>query len=157
MKNLIIRKATLSDLKDIQVLNNDLFEYETKNGYDSYVKDWALGKKSADYFTDLINNQFVIVAQEGQEAVGYLAGSIYKDNTYSYYKGLTAELENMFLKEKYRKFGLGSKLINKFLEWCKSNNVKRVFVTASIGNEGTINFYKKNGFNNINLTLKKDL
>ena len=155
--NIILRNATLQDLPIIQHVNNLLFEYETENGFDNYISNWALGEESAEYFSELIQNQFVIIAGTEKEPVGYLAGSIYQDNTYSYYEGKTAELENMLVVEKYRKFGIGSKLVNAFLKWCKDNSARRVLVTATIGNETAISFYKKNGFKELNITLKKEL
>ena len=63
----------------------------------------------------------------------------------------------MFILNSYRKFGIGSKLIYEFENWCKENQVKRMMVTASIDNESAQRFYRKNGFKNINVTLKKEL
>ena len=151
-----IRKATLKDLKIVQELNNGLFKYEEHNDLDSYVKDWALGERSAEYFGDLIENQFVIIAFCDKKPVGYLAGSLYNDDTFSYYEGNTCELENMFVCEDYRKFGIGTKLVNSFFEWCKTQNAKRCFVTATLGNENTIKFYRNKGFVDLNITLKKE-
>ena len=157
MKNLVIRRATLNDLKDIQELNLGLFDYEMEYDYDTYIHGWSMGQISADYFAELINNEFVIVAVINNETVGYLAGSVYHDETYSYYEGLTAELDNMFIKEDYRKFGIGSKMMNAFLDWTKKENAKRVLVTASIGNDNTVKFYEKHGFKKLNVTLRKDI
>ena len=151
-----IRKATLEDLKSVQELNNGLFKYEEKNDVDEYVEEWALGEKSIEYFRDLIENQFVITATCNQKVVGYLAGSVYQDDTYSYYEGNTCELENMFVCEEYRKYGIGTKLINAFFEWCKSKNAKRCFVTAMLGNENAIRLYRKNGFKDLSVTFKKE-
>lgn len=158
MKNFQFRKATIKDLEIIQNLNNGLLKYEMKMGLDCYRNDWSLSKTSAEYFKDLIENQFVLVAElEKEGVIGYLAGSIYKDDTFSYYDGKTAELENMFICEQFRKFGIGSKLVDFFINWCKANNAKRVFVTATLGNDNTINFYRKNGFKDLNITLRKEL
>lgn len=157
MKDIIIRKAKKEEVETIQNLNNALINYEMEEGFDSYVKDWALSEESKKYFLDLIDNQFVAVAEIGNEVVGYLAGSIYNDLSYSYYDGLTAEANNMFVKAEYRAYGIGSKLMNSFVDWCKQKNAKRVMVTALSKNEKTIKFYKKMGFYDINVTLRKDL
>ena len=106
MKNLVIRRATIVDLKDIQELNLGLFDYEMEYDFDTYIHGWSMGQISAEYFAELIKNEFVIVGVINNETVGYLAGSVYHDETYSYYEGLTAELDNMFIKEDYRKFTL---------------------------------------------------
>ena len=82
---------------------------------------------------------------------------MYRDDTFSYYEGVTCELNNMFVESKYRGLGVGTKLINSFVCWCRERNAKRIFVTASIGNDKTIKFYRNLGFNDLNITLKKDL
>ena len=151
------RKAEISDINSILDLNNDLCKFEMEEGFDNYIKDWSISDESREYFLDLIKNQFVIVAEEDEKIVGYLAGSINEEGAYSYYEGKTAELQNMFILNDYRKFGIGSKLINDFENWCKENQVKRMMVTASIDNESAQCFYRKNGFKNINITLKKEL
>ena len=155
--NLIIRKAFVEEVDKIQHLNNELINFEMEQGFDNYVKDWALSEESKEYFIDLIKNQYVVVAEVENKIVGYLAGSIYKDLSYSYYEGLTAEANNMFVKAEFRAHGIGRKLFLSFIEWCKSNNAKRIMVTASSENANAIKFYKSIGFENINLTLKKEL
>ena len=152
-----LRMATIDDVKTIQELNNELFEYEMNNEFDKYVKNWPLSDIGKDYFVDLIKNQFVIIAEIDKKVIGYLAGSIYDDATFSYYDGITAEMDNMFIKEEYRRFGIGSKFVNAFLVWAKNKNAKRIFVTASSKNENTIKFYKKMGFEPINTTLRLEI
>ncbi|MBE5738194.1 MAG: GNAT family N-acetyltransferase [Clostridiales bacterium] len=155
--DLILRRATLEDLDIIQKLNNELCKYETKNGFDSYISDWSLSDTSKEYFTYMIESEYIIVAEMQGKIVGYLAGSTHKDETYSYYDGITAELDNMFIYEEYRKFGIGTRLVDSFVVWCREQGAKRIMVTASFGNVNTINFYKKNGFDNINITLRKEI
>lgn len=157
MEKLVIRKATIADVDAVQNLNNGLLNYEMEHGFDSYVKDWALSEASKNYFLDLIKNQFVVVAEVDDKIIGYIAGSVYEDLSYSYYEGITAEVNNMFILEEFRRYGIGSKLMNSFFTWCNSKNAKRVMVTASSKNEKAINFYRQLGYNDINLTLKKDL
>ena len=157
MRELIIRRAKKEEVKIIQYLNNELINYEMKSGFDNYVKDWALSEESEKYFLEMIENQYVAVAEVEGEIVGYIAGSVYKDLSYSYYNGLTAEANNMFVVEQHRALGIGSKLMSSFVDWCKCSNAKRVMVTASSKNAKTIKFYRDMGFYDINLTLRKDL
>ena len=152
-----IRKAKIQDIDTILNLNNELCKFEVSEGFDSYKPDWSLSNESKEYFLDLIKNQYVAVAEDNGYVVGYLAGSIYEDGTYSYYEGKTSELNNMFVANTHRKSGIGSLLINSFEKWCKDKNVSRMLVTASYLNSTAQKFYCKNGFSNINITLKKDL
>lgn len=59
----------------------------------------------------------------------------------------------MLIKEKCRGYGIGKILINNFKDYCKENNIDNIKVTASYKNESAIEFYKKNGFNEFDLTL----
>lgn len=154
MENFIYERASIKNLKEVQLLNNELFKYEAENKFDFYIPNWALGEKAANYFKDLISNQYVEIVYFEKSPIGYLAGSI---TDIPYYQGKSAELENMFIKEEYRKLGIGSKLVNNFVLWTQSHDCKRVFITASQGNVDTIKFYQKKGFEILNTTLKKEL
>ena len=72
MEGLIIRRAEIKDVQAVQHLNNALINYEIENGFDNYIKDWALSEESKNYFLDLIKNQFVVVAEVDGKIVGYL-------------------------------------------------------------------------------------
>ena len=63
----------------------------------------------------------------------------------------------MCILEQYRKLGIGSKLFNRFKEICIENNIKELKVIASYKNKDAINFYKKNGFEEADITLKQSL
>ena len=60
----------------------------------------------------------------------------------------------MCIDDKYRRFGIGTLLINKFKEYCKEKNIQNIKVTASAKNNRAIQFYIKNGFEDYNITLK---
>ena len=82
IETLEIRNAKIDDLKSIQWLNHELFVLE-KNNFDStLIEDWPLSDEGTTYFTDMINNNYVIVAVLDDETVGYLAGSINEKWTY---------------------------------------------------------------------------
>ena len=59
----------------------------------------------------------------------------------------------MLVKDTYRKYGIGKQLISEFKKYCKQNNINNIKVTASYKNKSAISFYKKNGFNEFNITL----
>lgn len=151
MNDVTIRKASIEDLRDIQELNNDLFKLEKENYDSTLIENWPLSKDGEDYFTDLINNHYVLVALLDNEIVGYLAGSINEKGSYEEIQ--YGELNNMLIKEKCRGYGIGKILINNFKDYCKENNIDNIKVTASYKNESAIEFYKKNGFNEFDLTL----
>lgn len=155
MKNLIIRNADLKDLEIIQKLNNELFDLELKNYDTTLVKDWAISNEGKEYFEDLINNHFVMVALLDDEIVGYLAGTINEKGSYENIQ--YGEINNMFIKDSCRGYGVGKALVNEFKMYCKSKGINDLIVTASAKNKNAINFYKKNGFEEFNLTLTMNI
>lgn len=153
--NIVIKKADISNLKDIQSLNHKLFELEYNN-FDSALKvGWTYEEEGTRYFENMINNEIVYIAIDDDKIIGYLAGSVNIEN--SYVTKSLAEVDNMFILEEYRKYGIGSKLMNQFKEYCVKNNIEELKVTASAKNHNAIEFYKKNGFEEFEITLKQSL
>lgn len=155
MIDIIIKKATIENLNEIQELNNQLFELEYNN-FDSSLKvGWPFEKEGIEYFSDMLNNQVVFIAFVDNSVVGYLAGSINVES--SYVTKSLAELDNMFILENYRNYGIGTKLVNEFKKYCLNIGIQEIKVTASARNNNAINFYKKNGFEDFEVTFKMTL
>lgn len=153
--NFTIKKATIDDLETIQDLNNKLFELEYNNFDPSLKIGWPYEIAGEEYFKDLIENQIIYLALAEKEIVGYLAGSIHVESSYN--TTSIAELDNMFILEEYRKYGLGTKLFNEFKSYCIENKIQELKVTASAKNINAIKFYQKNGFEEFETTLKMSL
>lgn len=152
MEKINVRKATLQDLTSIQKLNNNLFDLEYNNYDDTLKVGWPFEEEGKKYFEDIINNEIVFVAETDGKIVGYLAGSICEQ--ISYITETFAELDNMCIDDKYRRFGIGTLLMNEFKQYCREKNIENIKVTASAKNNRAIQFYMKNGFEDYNITLK---
>ncbi len=144
LDKVVLEKATIKDLEYIQKLNRKLFVRE----FEKYNKllniEWTFGEKGTKYFKELIQNNFVHVAKINNNIIGYLAGSIHNVN--ECFTEKFAEIENMYIENQYRRLKIGSKLIIKFKEWCKANNIEYIKVSAWSQNIEAINFYKNNNF-----------
>lgn len=151
MEDITIRCANLSDVELIQKLNYKLFELEKENFDSTLILEWPLSEEGKKYFEDLINNEYVIIALKNENVIGYLAGSINEKGSYELIQ--YGEINNMLVDDKYRGFGIGKQLINKFKEYCKSKNVANLKVIASAKNKKAIEFYRKQGFNDFDITL----
>ena len=151
LDEIVIEKATIEDLEYIQKLNKKLFIRE----FEKYNKllniEWTFGEKGTKYFKELIQNGFVYVAKTNNNIIGYLAGSIHNVN--ECFTEKFAEIENMYIENQYRRLKIGNKLIIKFKEWCKLNNVEYIKVSAWSKNIEAINFYKNNNFIDYEKTL----
>lgn len=155
MEKVIIRKATIYDLFEIQSLNNLLFKLEKENFDPTLVENWPMTEEGEKYFKNLIEDAYVIVAILNDKIVGYLAGSINEKGAYEEIQ--YGEVNNMFINSECRGYGIGKLLINDFKKYCVSNNIKDLIVTASAKNINAIEFYKKNGFKDFNITMTMNI
>ena len=151
MEDITIRCASLNDIELIQKLNYKLFELEKENFDSTLILDWPLSEEGKKYFEELINNEYVIVAIKGEDVIGYFAGSINEKGSYELIQ--YGEINNMLVDDKYRGLGIGKQLINKFKEYCKDKNITNLKVVTSAKNKNAIEFYRKQGFNDFDITL----
>ena len=151
MKDIVIRQATLNDLQSIQNLNYELFKLEKENFNSTLIVDWPLSEEGKHYFEELINNEYVIIATENEKIIGYLAGTINEKGSYELIQ--YGEINNMLVDNNYIGSGIGKQLINRFKEYCKSKNINDLKVVASAKNKNAIEFYRKQGFNDFDITL----
>ncbi len=153
-----IRLANSEDLSKIQELNTALFEFES--GRDPGLDlSWPHGEEGKDYFVKAIlgdkDEHVCFVAEEGELIVGYVIGGIKEPDTTR--PGLTAELENIYIAEEFRSQGVGTQLVDAFLEWCKQKEVVYVWVEAYAANDSAVAFYKQRGFKDYTVVLEQKL
>jgi ribosomal protein S18 acetylase RimI-like enzyme len=70
--------------------------------------------------------------------VGYCVGAISA-------KG-HAEIESLFVSEKFRKQRIGTRLVEKLLKWFEREKAKSMMVNVAVGNEHAFEFYRRWGF-----------
>ena len=103
-----IEQAKSEDFLKIKELNNKLFIYEDKHFDVEYNMNWP--EQNEIYYKDSINDETActLVAKSQGKIVGYLIGSIWKKQvTYRTFRE-RAEVENMFVEESFRSFGVGN-------------------------------------------------
>lgn len=129
-----IRKGIKSDLPFILDLIKELADYEKALS----EVDINLTQLENDGFGN--NSVFsFIVAEKNNQIVGM---ALYYTK-YSTWKGKCLFLEDLIVREKYRKSGIGSKLFNEVIRTAKSKKMKRVMWQVLDWNQPAINFYKK--------------
>ncbi|OGM31142.1 hypothetical protein A2803_01555 [Candidatus Woesebacteria bacterium RIFCSPHIGHO2_01_FULL_44_21] len=147
-----VRRANESELHIIQELNHELFESDGKR--DKYLNhNWPY-EDGEKYFVKRISKPdcICLVAEVDNQVVGYLAGALMETDNWRPVK--RTELENMFVKEKFRGKGVGKKLVEEFLKWSEGKKVKKVMVSAYTTNEKAIKFYKREGLIPQSLSLE---
>ena len=159
-ENLVIRLAKPKDLKDIMRLNLELFKKQ-RDEYDPTLNpSWTFSKEGKKYFKKRISGKdgFTEVIENPQKKtiVAYSTGVVQKRHNYRA-EGKYAELESIFVEEKYAGSGLGSKLLKDFIDWCKINKVDDVSVVVAAKNNPAISFYRKSGFEDYDLVMELNL
>jgi ribosomal-protein-alanine N-acetyltransferase len=80
--------------------------------------------------------QFVVALWE-QQVVGFLIGRVIADN---------AEILNLAVQPQYRRHGIASALVQRFLEDCRGVGAWQVFLEVRESNSCAIAFYQRLGF-----------
>jgi GNAT superfamily N-acetyltransferase len=134
-KNIIIRKATIEDIKAVHALVYELAVFEkAPEAHTATV---------ADYLNDFSKGIFeshVAVDTEG----GHVVGMILYYMAYSTWKGRMLYLEDFVVTESYRQFGVGQMLFDTYLEVAREKECRLVKWQVLDWNEPAIRFYKKN-------------
>jgi len=156
MSNITIRPANIDEVETLQKLNDEVFIDNAK--YDEDLRmDWAHsedgGKK---YFTDLLsdNESICLFAEVEGKIIGYIAAS-HKEISYRNSKYI--EIDNMGVVPEYRSVGIGKRLMEECIRIAKNRGFQKVFVNAYFQNTKAIDFYKRNGFSEIDVSLEKNI
>ena len=67
--------------------------------------------------------------------------------------GRVVLLEDVILHREHRGSGLGRKLVEHVLEWAREQGMTRVTLLADRDNRAALDFYRKLGFGNSNMTV----
>ena len=156
MKDIKIRPAENGEVQALQDLNDKIFVDNPK--YDPDLRlDWAQsedgGKK---YFTDLLNSSdsICLIAEADNKMIGYIAASPKEIN---YRNSKYVEIENLGVVPEYRSLGIGNKLMEKCLQLAKGKGFNKVYVNTYSQNTKAVDFYRRNGFAEIDISLEKEI
>ena len=129
-----IRKAVQEDMIAVHALITELAIYEREpNAVIISVDDLIRHGFSEQRF-------HCFVAEHKKSGI---VGMALYYSRYSTWKGPTLHLEDLYVKPKYRKGGLGKELFDKVVDEAAKQNVGRMEWTVLEWNEPALNFYKK--------------
>ncbi len=150
-----IRLATPNDVNLIQNLNDEVF-VDNKKYLPDLDMNWAKGEHGLKYFTELLSDtkSLCLIAEDDGKAIGYLAAS---PKEFTYRTMSYVELENMGVTPEYRSQGVGSQLLERYLQWAREQGYEKAFVNAFAKNESALAFYRKHGFSDIDISLEMEL
>lgn len=135
--NISVRKATDSDAKLVISFLKKLAEYENLSDFCNLSEE-ALNKLMAEE-----NGLNVLFAEADSKPIGFMAYYFYKIATFSGKRVMY--IEDVFIDEQYRRFGVGSILFNKAKKIAKEHNCARLEWKCLDWNTPAKNFYNKIG------------
>ncbi|MET3729424.1 GNAT superfamily N-acetyltransferase [Fictibacillus halophilus] len=103
-------------------------------------------------------HNYIVVVKDRNEYVGYVYANIspkevYRNDFATFFDMNSVQneavgcLSQFYIKEKYRQFGVGSKLFSMCMNWLSSfNGVNDYFIFVSNGNDDALSFYQRKGF-----------
>jgi ribosomal protein S18 acetylase RimI-like enzyme len=150
---MIVREATLHDLEDIRRLGHLLARSEYESGFDPDIDpDWAFSDAATRHTAQRITDDdcITLVAVDADEVVGFLMGSIREAK-----RGPTGALESMLVLPHYRKRGIGTRLVERFLDWARRRHLQCVTVAVAPANEAAVALYRHMGFQEQTLILER--
>ncbi|MFE8700466.1 GNAT family N-acetyltransferase [Cytobacillus sp. FJAT-54145] len=104
-------------------------------------------------------HNYIVVVKDHGKTVGYVYSNISPKEAYSndfatffdmasVKRELVGCLSQFYIKEEYRKYGVGSMLFSMSMDWLRQfSEVEDYFIFVSNGNADALEFYKRKGFN----------
>jgi len=153
---MIIRFAQKSDLPAIADLAREMIDYH--HALDPYYKAAAgyvnlegdLGKELTD------KNSLFLIAEQNKEILGYFRGSVDPSPNYVEPEKIGV-VYDLFVTEKQRGRSIGSRLLDEALSWFKKKKAKNIELNVDTRNPAGIAFWKRHGFADYKLRLRRDL
>ncbi len=145
MSDAIIRKANTDELKQIQALSTTLGEHSQR--FDNELSlAWAYTEEGEKYYRAKIAGEkgICLVAEKNGEIIGFISGTRHDPDAWRVI--MRAEVDNLFIQEKFRGVGIGKLLIDAMKSWAKEQNAKKLILTMFSENKKALSFYKKEGF-----------
>jgi ribosomal protein S18 acetylase RimI-like enzyme len=143
---MIIRKLTSDDdLSELILLSKQFFlEYEDHN---ETFKIESLGDNPIKrFFVNSLGNKNsnILIAVENNKIIAYISFNIKIRFGFFRVKRI-GEISGLMVHKEYRRKGIAKQLLEKAIEWFKSNSLNYYVLETSSKNEGAIEFYTSLG------------
>ena len=144
MKNIVISKLEMEDVKEAAKLVASLADYTLDKRPDIFIpnyENWETNLRerieSSDYH--------MIVAKEDNNIVGTCVAEIKHlgDDEVTKRRDILF-IEYIIVKDEYKRLGIGTAMLNHMKQFVKGNNISSLELTVWGYNEDAIKFYNKN-------------
>lgn len=145
-----IRPAQPEDAATLVDLNHRIFVNNIN--YDDDLKE---DPAPVSYFEELVQREdgcFLILEEDGKP-IGYINGMPVR--YFSYRKSRYFEVENLGVLPDKKGQGFGRMLLEAITKWAKEQNYQKIYIHSYGKNTEAIEFYKRNGYSIIDVSLEK--
>ena len=129
MISVTIRRYLAKDYWDVLQIDREAFS-PSNAAYDVYLY--------------LKYGSAIFVAELNKKVVGYI--------TLMELEGENAKVMSIAVKKEFRRMGIGSKLLDEAIKWCRIKGKKKLLLEVRTSNLPAQNLYKKKGFQIIGVT-----
>jgi len=136
---MIIRQANTKDIPDLVELLKELFFIEKDFKFD--VEKQKNGLKLLISKPKKI--AYLLVTEHKGRCVGMVAAQVVVSTAEG---SNSALIEDMVIRQDYRRRGIGSRLLYAMAAWCKARGIGRMQLLADKNNLPAAQFYKKKGW-----------
>lgn len=146
--NIKIKNCSQEDLHQLQHISYETFNetFKAQNSPENmkaYLEK-AFNLQQLTIELSKTSSQFLFIYVDN-EVAGYLKVNI--DDAQSENMGdELLEIERIYIRKPFQKYGLGKRLLNKAIEIAIDHNKKKIWLGVWEKNENAIAFYKKMGF-----------
>ena len=149
LNNLIIRKATFSDLSIVSSLINELIDsFKQLDGIDINIAIKNYHRILRD------GNSHMLLAEIDNQIIGFINFSIRQSLLHKGYSGLINEL---VVSKAYQDQEIGTMLLDAAIKECKNLGCCEIEVSTESANISAIQFYKQYGFDEKGVFFEKDM
>ncbi len=141
-----IRPAKIKDVPAIAKLNMELMKHVGKYDKIFKLRPGALAKMEAWRRKGVYSSRSkLLVAEDGNKIVGYMAASIKKRPSIYEVREVGA-ISDAYVLPAYRRQGIAKKFVEQVFEWLKKKGMTHVHLYAVTKNEVAVEVWKKFGF-----------
>ncbi len=161
---IIFRRAEQKDKNDFLEMERLFYEFYYTLGFNRHLKPAPYNEIAPAFFENQFeelmstSDSFFLLAENDGEIIGYIfseIADIYDKEAYSIKRA--GHINSIFVMKEWRGSGIGKKLIEKTIEWLKSENITMCTLGVLAENESAISLYKEFGFETSNLKMFKEI
>jgi ribosomal protein S18 acetylase RimI-like enzyme len=86
---------------------------------------------------------------ESNQIIGYCISTIDNEDN------RIGEIDSIYVDQSYRKSGLGKQLVDRAIQWLKSNGTETQKLLVGVGNEQVLGFYEQFDFYPLHIVLQR--